>query len=127
MTEQTKKHKRRLGKGLNSLLTKPVEVTPPVTRADPLSIAGDQGGKSSPVTTGAKEYSVMVSEGLVYVPVENVIPNPRQPRQVFDDEALSALADSIKTAGLMQPIMIRKSSQDDRFEIVAGERRWRAA
>jgi ParB family chromosome partitioning protein len=88
---------------------------------------GDHGGESPPVTTGAKEDSVVVTEGLIYVPVENVIPNPRQPRQVFDDEALTALADSIKTAGLMQPIMIRKSSENDIFEIVAGERRWRAA
>lgn len=127
MTEQAKKHKRRLGKGLNSLLTKPVEVTPPVTRTDPVLNTDDHGGESPPVTTGAKEDSVVVTEGLIYVPVENVIPNPRQPRQVFDDEALTALADSIKTAGLMQPIMIRKSSEDDIFEIVAGERRWRAA
>lgn len=127
MTEQAKKHKRRLGKGLNSLLTKPVEVTPPVTRTDQVLNTGDHGGESPPVTTGAKEDSVVVTEGLIYVPVENVIPNPRQPRQVFDDEALTALADSIKTAGLMQPIMIRKSSEDDIFEIVAGERRWRAA
>ncbi len=127
MTEQAKKHKRRLGKGLNSLLTKPVEATPPVTRTDPVLNTGDHGGESPPVTTGAKEDSVVVTEGLIYVPVENVIPNPRQPRQVFDDEALTALADSIKTAGLMQPIMIRKSSENDIFEIVAGERRWRAA
>ena len=67
-----------------------------------------------------------MSEGLVYLGIDSIIPNPRQPRQVFDDEGLTALADSIRNAGLMQPIVVRKS-KDDLYELVAGERRWRAA
>jgi ParB family chromosome partitioning protein len=57
--------------------------------------------------------------------VEQIIPNRRQPRTDFDSTALSALAESIRSAGLMQPIMVRPVG--DRFELVAGERRWRAA
>jgi ParB family chromosome partitioning protein len=61
----------------------------------------------------------------VQLPVEKVVPNPGQPRQVFDDDSLGSLADSIKTAGLMQPIVVRASGEG--YEIIAGERRWRAA
>jgi ParB family chromosome partitioning protein len=55
-----------------------------------------------------------------------VHPNPHQPRQDFDEAALAALADSIKTSGMMQPIVVRPAKQGG-FEIIAGERRWRAA
>jgi ParB family chromosome partitioning protein len=51
-------------------------------------------------------------------------PNPKQPRQRFSEEAIRSLADSIQTAGLMQPIVVRPSAKG--FELVAGERRWRA-
>jgi ParB family chromosome partitioning protein len=128
MTEQAKKRTRRLGKGLNSLLTKPVDVAPPVTSdAGPVVGRSDQDGELRASAVVGNEDTVGVSEGLIYVPVDRVVPNPRQPRQVFDDEALSALASSIKAAGLMQPIMVRNSPQTDQYEIIAGERRWRAA
>lgn len=55
-------------------------------------------------------------------------PDPNQPRQFFDDKALSELTDSIKTHGLIQPILVRPHPHEEgRYEIVAGERRWRAA
>lgn len=60
------------------------------------------------------------------VPVDSIDPNPDQPRTVFEAEALSALADSISTAGLLQPLIVRPGSEG-RFELVAGERRWRAS
>jgi ParB family chromosome partitioning protein len=60
------------------------------------------------------------------IAVDQLRPNPRQPRQDFDDAALESLAESIRTAGLMQPIIARPTP-DGAFEIVAGERRWRAA
>ena len=59
------------------------------------------------------------------VAVENVAPNPFQPRREFAIEALNALVESLRTHGLMQPIVVRKAG--DRHEIVAGERRWRAS
>lgn len=57
---------------------------------------------------------------------EHVEPNPRQPRQVFDDEALDELVHSIREFGLMQPIVVRESGPD-RYQLVMGERRWRAS
>lgn len=53
------------------------------------------------------------------------MPNPKQPRTAFDEDALEELADSIKTLGLIQPITVRKES-DTRYIIISGERRWRA-
>jgi ParB family chromosome partitioning protein len=60
------------------------------------------------------------------VPIQGVKPNPRQPRQVFDEAALAELEHSIREFGLMQPIVVRELS-DDEFELVMGERRLRAA
>jgi ParB family chromosome partitioning protein len=63
--------------------------------------------------------------GLLEVPVGAVSPNPRQPRNIFDDNALDALALSIQEVGVLQPIVVRKVSGG--FEVIAGERRLRAA
>ncbi len=127
MASQARKRKKRLGKGLNSLLTKAVDVSPPELGATKPARAPATVTGKVPDPKKAISAHVESPEGLVYVLTEQIIPNPRQPRQVFDDEGLSALADSIRTAGLMQPIMVRKSSDPNQFEIIAGERRWRAA
>jgi ParB family chromosome partitioning protein len=63
---------------------------------------------------------------LAHLPVETIHPNPRQPRKRFDGEATSALADSIRTQGLVQPVVVRPRPAGG-FELIAGERRWRAA
>jgi ParB family chromosome partitioning protein len=60
------------------------------------------------------------------VPVTLIRPNPEQPRRSFDPESISALAESISEAGLIQPLVIRPLN-DGRYELIAGERRWRAA
>ena len=65
-------------------------------------------------------------DGLREIPVELVEPNPRQPRRSFDEAALTELADSIRARGLLQPIIVR-SLAGGRYELVAGERRLRAA
>jgi len=62
---------------------------------------------------------------LLQLPVSQVRPNPYQPRQHFDTERLQELASSLQTQGLLQPIVVRR--QLDGFELIAGERRWRAA
>ncbi|MGF1511342.1 MAG: ParB/RepB/Spo0J family partition protein [Myxococcota bacterium] len=62
--------------------------------------------------------------GVVEVSIEDVKPNQSQPRKSFDDDALDELAESVRQHGLMQPILVRK--QGAIFEIIAGERRWRA-
>jgi ParB family chromosome partitioning protein len=63
------------------------------------------------------------------VPISDLSPSPFQPRQVFDPERLSELADSIRSQGIIQPLLVRESSDGikTRYEIIAGERRWRAA
>jgi ParB family chromosome partitioning protein len=64
--------------------------------------------------------------GLREVPVGSISPNPHQPRAYFDEEALASLTASIAELGVLQPILVREVG-DERFELIAGERRWRAA
>ncbi|MFC9994447.1 ParB/RepB/Spo0J family partition protein [Nocardia sp. NPDC127526] len=72
-----------------------------------------------------------VDAGAVYreIPPGDIEPNPKQPRQVFDDEALAELVHSIKEFGLMQPIVVRQveSGPDPKYQLIMGERRWRAS
>ena len=63
---------------------------------------------------------------LLHLPVETVHPNPRQPRRRFEPEAATGLAASIRLQGVLQPIVVRRRSEGG-FELIAGERRWRAA
>ena len=68
-----------------------------------------------------------VSEpALRQVPTKLVLPNPEQPRRRFDADSISALAESLRSAGVIQPLIVRPLT-DGRYEIIAGERRWRAA
>lgn len=63
--------------------------------------------------------------GLRELPIGSVQPNPHQPRQVFDEETLEGLTDSVRELGVLQPILVRANG--DGYELIAGERRWRAA
>lgn len=65
-------------------------------------------------------------EELRDLPVDAIRPNPRQPRRQFDEEQLLALADSIRTRGVLQPVLVRPDSLGQ-YQLIAGERRWRAA
>src|SRR5262245_51428427 len=60
------------------------------------------------------------------VALEAIVPNPRQPRTRFDDDALRELAASIRSTGVLQPLLVR-SLTNEKYELIAGERRWRAA
>jgi len=64
--------------------------------------------------------------GLTEVPVRAITPNPHQPRAQFDEQALRELAESIREHGLIQPLIVTRTSEDQ-FTLIAGERRWRAA
>ena len=66
------------------------------------------------------------SSGLMEVPVNAVGPNPKQPRTRFDDDTIAALAASIREVGILQPLVVRRAG-DGRYELIAGERRLRAA
>ena len=63
---------------------------------------------------------------LAELAITAVRPNPRQPRGHFDEEALAALTASVREIGILQPILVRRIS-DENYELIAGERRWRAA
>lgn len=69
------------------------------------------------------------TSALREVPIGNIKPNPRQPRVNFDEETMSSLAASIKELGVLQPVLVRRigGESSDEFELIAGERRWRAS
>ena len=75
------------------------------------------------------EVVVDRSSSLREVPISSIKPNPLQPRSHFDEDAMSSLAASIKELGILQPVLVRETSPStpDEYELIAGERRWRAA
>jgi ParB family transcriptional regulator, chromosome partitioning protein len=70
------------------------------------------------------EASRQTALGLLEVPIGRIVPNPHQPRRDFNEESLRELAESIRAEGLLQPVVLRR--RDEHFELIAGERRWRA-
>jgi len=101
---ERKSKSRGLGRGLSSLM-------------------GDLNNE--PLTSNENSESQTIEK---IVPVEKIYPNPNQPRKSFQEEKLIELANSIKTKGIVQPLIVRKKKgTKESFEIVAGERRWRAA
>ncbi|MFH7593860.1 ParB/RepB/Spo0J family partition protein [Streptomyces racemochromogenes] len=60
------------------------------------------------------------------LPLDAITPNPKQPREVFDEDALAELVTSIQTVGLLQPVVVRQAASPGRYELIMGERRWRA-
>lgn len=97
---------RRLGRGLSSILSMDSTAQNP---ASPNHL-------QDPANPGL----------LVLVPVDQLRPNPFQPRQMINPDLLNQLADSIRQTGLVQPITVRRMA-NGQYEIIAGERRWRAA
>jgi len=72
--------------------------------------------------------STEVQSGVIKLPVASLTPSPFQPRQVFDETAIDDLASSIRECGILQPLLVRRAEgMNDIYEIIAGERRWRAA
>ncbi len=120
-----KSAKPRLGRGLSSLLGDPVSVeagrrgSERPNLPDDTRISESQGDAISP-TEG------IVGRRLVEAPLDAIVPSPYQPRSGIDEEGLASLAASIRSSGVMQPILVRPSSGGG-YELVAGERRWRAA
>jgi ParB family transcriptional regulator, chromosome partitioning protein len=90
-----------------------------------MSKRGGLGRGLSALIPGAPEAGEAPS-GLMEVPVNAVAPNPKQPRTRFDDETIAALAASIREVGILQPLVVRRAG-DGRYELIAGERRLRAA
>jgi ParB family chromosome partitioning protein len=94
---------RGLGRGLSALL-------------------GEQAGEAVPVDGST------TPSGVQMAPIESLKPNPDQPRKIFDQAELSELAESIRDKGVLQPILVRPHPKEDGvWQIIAGERRWRAS
>jgi ParB family chromosome partitioning protein len=90
-----------------------------------MSKRGGLGRGLSALIPGAPE-GTDAAGGFLEVPVNAIAPNPKQPRTHFDDEALAGLATSIREVGILQPLVVRRT-RDGRYEVIAGERRLRAA
>ncbi len=109
--------KKKLGKGLNALLGETRREEPLVRREITGEVGSDASTSTAPPTG---------TDGLASIPVGEIEPLPGQPRTNFRDEALDELASSIAARGVIQPIIVRRVGSG-RFQLVAGERRWRAA
>jgi len=108
--------RRGLGRGLGSLIP-----TAPV--------AGDGGpdnGRQSSPGDGSAGLTAVAGAYFAEIPVGQIQPNRVQPRQVFDEEAMAELVHSIREIGVLQPVVVRKRGPEE-YELVMGERRWRAS
>jgi ParB family chromosome partitioning protein len=125
-----------LGRGLAALIPTSAPVAEPAPeRTDetpavslvPAPPAPSPFAAPAPAPTAAPEGALGVPGAqLREVAVDDVVPNPKQPRQVFDDEALEELSHSVREFGLLQPIVVRENA-DGGYELIMGERRLRAA
>lgn len=115
--------RRGLGRGLGELFQRTELVAAPAKEPDEGSLS--QSNEVPPADEGA---STPIPDGSYFaeISLDAITPNPRQPRTNFDEEAMAELVDSIGEVGLLQPIVVRPLA-DDQFELVMGERRWRAA
>lgn len=95
-----------LGKGFNSLLGMNLEEEP---------------------IPAASQFNKQQINTVLEISINDLEPNPHQPRKVFDDEALKSLTESIKVDGIIQPILVAKADKPSCYTVIAGERRWRAA
>ena len=114
--------KRGLGKGLGALI--PTDDDAKTKRTTTTSTSTSTVTTTPDSTAGSVEISTDLAT-FAEIPIDSVQPNPRQPRSVFDEEALAELTFSIKEIGLLQPIVVR--SIDGGYELIAGERRLRAS
>src|SRR4249919_1343249 len=116
--------KRGLGKGLGALI--PTAPSPVARAGTGEGGAGTDGPGRAPTTDGG-DTGALGAEGtyLEEVAIGAITPNPRQPRQSFDEDALDELASSIREVGLLQPVVVRRV-MPGRYELIMGERRWRA-
>ena len=128
--------RRGLGRGLGSLIpTAPSQPAAPAVPSEPAQVAAP-GGRSPQGGIPAEPVEPAVGSGaangtvagayFAELPLTQVRPNARQPRQVFEEEALAELVHSIREVGLLQPVVVRRTGEES-YELIMGERRWRAS
>ncbi|MBP7637462.1 MAG: ParB/RepB/Spo0J family partition protein [Kiritimatiellae bacterium] len=122
-------HKPGLGRGLGALISHPATVPHP-TAAAPLAMPAASPAHAPDTVMPAPPTAVPAGpqsqKWVLEIPAGEIMRSPWQPRQTFDEEALRELAESIRANGVIQPLICRKNG-DNRFELIAGERRLRAA
>ena len=113
--------RRGLGRGLGALIPD----TPKLAGAD---AARGRDAYAQPDAADMQPDALAEVAGASYaeIPITAIVPNPRQPRRTFDEDTLDELAESIKQVGLLQPVVVRAAGPG-RYELVMGERRWRAS
>ncbi len=123
--------RKALGRGLRALIPEPVDVDEPEGGSPPAPMGSPNPMVTSTIPRGRPAPGETASPGaspprdnLRYIPIDMILPNPRQPRQTWESGELKELTQSILSAGLLEPIILRPAG--DHYEIVAGERRWRA-
>ena len=134
--ENSHKTKKKLGMGLSSLLSKDQELVSVIrtkvkeTVANPSSLKIEVPKLSKREGKGLSISNIKLKESSDQkrVPIQSLVSGKFQPRKSFDQTELEELAESIKNNGILQPILVRPlGNQGSRFEIIAGERRWRAS
>jgi len=120
------KSKSRLGRGLSSLLSStnfPMEIDLPAEPEVSEPAVGEMPVATAPAATIAEPVQ---GKGFpLEIPLDQVEPNPHQPRRRMDENGIAELAASLKATGLIQPIVVRKVGE--KYQLIAGERRWRAS
>ncbi|MBQ3921357.1 MAG: ParB/RepB/Spo0J family partition protein [Firmicutes bacterium] len=121
---EDKKNRKALGRGLRSLIEDTSLAAQPASveeEPEEVSPARDKAGRAAQ----GKRAPKAPSDSIIYIKLGDIKPNATQPRSVFDEAALEDLARSISEHGVIQPVIVRPASKG--YELVAGERRWRAA
>jgi ParB family chromosome partitioning protein len=96
--------------------------------AESMGAGFDRTEKAVPTSTmPARWQGVTKSKSAVEVPLDKIVPDPEQPREAFEPESLDRLAESLKTRGQLQPIRVRWDEVQEKYVLICGERRWRAA
>jgi len=119
MSEKRPERRRGLGRGLGSLIPTQAETSTEV----------DADARAAAATDPMLGLAAVAGAYFAELPVASISPNPRQPRQVFDEDAMAELVHSVREIGLLQPVVVRRVGQvdgQDRYELIMGERRWRA-
>ena len=115
----------RLGRGLSTLMTQPVDIRPDSNQAK-------SAQKPAAITQTKMQPDDLTAQStldVTFLEITAIHPNPHQPRQKFDPTALEKLAESIRLAGLMQPVVVRPATDttEGEYQLIVGERRLRAA
>lgn len=118
--------RRGLGRGLGSLIPTAPSTPAAPPSADDSSAKTTSGEAGAVANEGPESPTAVPGAYFAEIPVGRIVPNPVQPRQVFDEDAMAELVHSIREVGLLQPIVVRRTGAET-FELVMGERRWRAS